>query len=504
MELNHISVVQVPRIAAVSTSSPFSNRIVLGVKENLKWTSHNPKRMGSALQTHQFTVLLLLLQITFFVLFAKFGKYARSAMPDATPQDLEGARMTSLYPMFQDTHVMIFIGFGFLMTFLKRYGFSAVSINLLLASFTIQWAMLIRGFLSLEDGHFTISLEQLLTADFASAVILISMGAMLGKLSPMQYILMSLLETPVAIVTEHVVLHHFHVNDVGGSINVHMFGAYFGLACAKAFAKKPQRGHENEGSTYHTDIFAMIGSVFLWIFWPSFNAAVAATEEARQRAVANTFLSLVACTVMTFIVSQALDKHRRFDMVHIANSTLAGGVAVGTVANVVVEPYHALLIGAAAGTISVIGYKLITPFLSNKLGVHDTCGVHNLHGMPGVLSGLVSVLLLLTGNPKVELGTTYSVVYPAMDEQGQNISASAQAVNQLVGVGIVLLVSVVSGFITGFILRLKIWNQVRDTEYFADGDFFETPGDYDFTSRIISSIDRVEVNEYQPLPQKTV
>lgn len=27
---------------------------------------------------------------------------------------------------FQDIHVMIFIGFGFLMTFLKRYGYSAV------------------------------------------------------------------------------------------------------------------------------------------------------------------------------------------------------------------------------------------------------------------------------------------------------------------------------------------------------------------------------------------
>jgi len=42
---------------------------------------------------------------------------------------------------------MIFIGFGFLMTFLKRYGFSAVSINLLLASFVLQWAFIVRGFI---------------------------------------------------------------------------------------------------------------------------------------------------------------------------------------------------------------------------------------------------------------------------------------------------------------------------------------------------------------------
>ena len=47
-------------------------------------------------------------------------------------------------------------------------------------------------------------------------------------------------------------------------------------------------------------------------------------------------------------------------MVHIANSTLAGGVAIGTTANVVLEPYHAMIVGVIAGAVSVIGYKYIT------------------------------------------------------------------------------------------------------------------------------------------------
>ena len=33
---------------------------------------------------------------------------------------------------------MIFIGFGFLMTFLKKYGLSAVSLNMLIAVISIQ------------------------------------------------------------------------------------------------------------------------------------------------------------------------------------------------------------------------------------------------------------------------------------------------------------------------------------------------------------------------------
>lgn len=55
--------------------------------------------------------------------------------------------------VIQDVHVMIFIGFGFLMTFLKKYGFSSVSFNLLTASLGIQWAMIVRGLLHSFDSQ---------------------------------------------------------------------------------------------------------------------------------------------------------------------------------------------------------------------------------------------------------------------------------------------------------------------------------------------------------------
>lgn len=48
---------------------------------------------------------------------------------------------------------MIFIGFGFLMTFLKKYGLSAVSLNMLCAVISLEWATLVIGFFHLHYEH---------------------------------------------------------------------------------------------------------------------------------------------------------------------------------------------------------------------------------------------------------------------------------------------------------------------------------------------------------------
>ena len=56
------------------------------------------------------------------------------------------------FSAFQDVHVMIFIGFGFLMTFLKKYGLSAVSLNMMIAVICLQWATLVIGFFHMHNG----------------------------------------------------------------------------------------------------------------------------------------------------------------------------------------------------------------------------------------------------------------------------------------------------------------------------------------------------------------
>ena len=119
-------------------------------------------------------------------------------------------------------------------------------------------------------------------------------------------------------------------------------------------------------------------------------------------------------------------------MEHIQNATLAGGVAIGACADLMVQPWAALLVGTIAGTISVYGFDEITvssiyffktfeiffiyllnaylylhitqPAINKYFKIHDTCGVHNLHGMPGLIGSLLSVIITAATATKAVMG----------------------------------------------------------------------------------------------------
>ena len=67
-----------------------------------------------------------------------------------------------------------------------------------------------------------------------------------------------------------------------------------------------------------------------------------------------------------------LTNNGKISMVHIQNATLAGGVAVGAVADLVIQPLGAMILGSVAGLVSTIGFQYLTPIL-NRIFVHDSC-----------------------------------------------------------------------------------------------------------------------------------
>jgi len=407
-----------------------------------------------------------ILVIVLFALFVNFDYNVGPAESNATSNLVEkGFDLERYYPMYQDVHVMILIGFGFLMTFLGKHGFGSIGFNFLLTCFVIEWSILVNGwFLMLSEGFASISLNifRLLEADFAVATILISFGAVLGKASALQLILMAVLEVVFYNINIYIGVAILKATDVGGSMFIHAFGAYFGLAVALVLYRQAHSNNKKDESTYVSDIFAMIGTLFLWLFWPSFNAGPAIGNE-RHRAVVNTVLSLAASSVTAFALSAAVSRKNKFNMVHIQNATLAGGVMMGASANIIIHPYVSIIIGTVAGLVSTLGYQYLQPVLLSKLNLHDTCGVHNLHGLPGVLGAIASCFVCLTVSE-----SSHKASYFTLFIDGTGKTSTEQASTQFFALAITLGIALVSGALTGFILKLKIFDNLSDEELFDD------------------------------------
>lgn len=295
---------------------------------------------------------------------------------------------------------MLLVGFGFLMVFVRKHGYSSITATFLVVSVAIPLYMLVKSLGIAGHQLSLINIDTFIFAEFAAASLLIAIGAPLGRLKMDQYLLVAFLFIPAYIFNEWIILESGYFKgfvDTGGSIVIHAFGAYFGLGLVTStFSKfKDMPGSENDSLSNQ---FCLLGSMILWIFWPSFTSALVTSEEVTLTAI-NTVFALCGATLSTYLFTKML--RGKIEIEDIANAALAGGVAIGTTCNLT-TPGYAILIGLAAGALSTIGYAIIAPKLEKLIGGTDTCGVHNLHGMPGILGGLTGVAI--TGNAKIQLG----------------------------------------------------------------------------------------------------
>ena len=312
-----------------------------------------------------------------------------------TGESLSEAGVVAKYNFIIHILAMLLIGFGFLMVFVRRYGFGAVTGTYLVVATGLPLYILLRAngiFGHQLQPH---TLDALLFAELSVATALIAMGAVLGRLRVFQYALLALLVVPLYLLNEWLVLddaigYTTGFKDTAGSIVIHAFGAYFGLSMSIVLTTVYQRSKPIE-SDHTSDRFAMLGSMVLWLFWPSFATALVPLENMPQT-VANTLLALSGATLATYFLSSKLHNGKT-SMVDMANAALAGGVAIGSVCDVV-SPIGAFGIGLLAGAVSVLGYVFLLPLLESKFKIVDTCGVHNLHGMPGLLGGFSAFLVV--------------------------------------------------------------------------------------------------------------
>ncbi|XP_022242749.1 ammonium transporter Rh type B-like [Limulus polyphemus] len=422
----------------------------------------------------KFALLVLLIEIAFIIVYGCVVVYdpdADASNPShSISASLNGSNyrenmLEDYYPLFQDVSVMIFIGFGFLMTFMKKYGYSAVALNMLLACIAVQWGIIMQNVWHTHHGKLHINVFSLINAEFGSATVLISYGALLGKLSPIQLVVMCMIEITIFGCNEHLGVGIYKTADIGGSIFLHTFGAYFGLAVTFVLYRKEFCEHPKEGAVYHSDIFAMIGTIYLWLFWPSFNSALGLGDD-RHRAIINTYLSLCSCVLISFATSSLVDGKNRFNMEALLNLFRLEAIIYLLYLSVKYLTPFAMIIGSLAGFISVMGYHFLTPFLAKYCRIHDTCGVNNLHGMPGIYAALVSAIVVSLAsedNYGYSLYEIFGYMSPAANssklaeiqsqyteiEPGKGRTASLQAGYQLIALVTTLAVAIGGGIVTG-------------------------------------------------------
>ncbi|NXA13301.1 RHBGB protein, partial [Sapayoa aenigma] len=397
--------------------------------------------------------LCFLLQILIILLFAVFVRYSPESSSSLCSPQLNCSRRHQdsgfQHPRFRDVHLQVLLGFGLLVAFLGRYGPGSVPISILIVSFTIQWAILIQGFLFFFlNGKIYAGAQSMFSADFCTTAILISTGAVLGRVNPVQMLLLALLEVILCSLNEYILLGLMGVSDSGRSLTVHTFGAYFGLMVSRILhqPRMDKKREEQQDVRHQPDVFAVVGTIYLWIFWPSFTSATTLHDNAEPWAVLNTYFSLVASTMATFILSPVLYEETIPRMVQIQDATLAGVAVMGMAGEMLVTPFGALIAGFLAGLISLLGFRFFTPVLCSRLKIQDTCGVHNVHGLPGILGALLGTLLTLLATADT-FGDRLELVFPLVAEGSR--TAAGQAFFQLCALPLTLLLAVLGGCLTG-------------------------------------------------------
>ena len=391
--------------------------------------------------------------------------------------------------LFKDINIMVFIGFGMFHTLLKRYSWTSISINMMAIAFSFQiglftnllWANAFRE--KWQKG--VLNFESFIKSIFNSCTTLVSLGCVLGKLSSTQYIIMIIIETIMSSLNFQLCDVKLEAIDVGGAIYIHTFGTIFGLAiymvlfCKKKMKSKIIDFNHFNNSNYFSNITSIIGVLFLWFYFPSFNSGLVLSDNARYRSSINTYFSLCGSTVASFMTS-ALFHKGRFVFEHILFGCFSGGVIISGCCSVCIDHWAALLIGFLCGGICVTFLSKLKPYFL-KWGFFDIYNIICVHGVPGILGALITAMMIGDINKRVDNNLDYHYILLNDMDRENNIQAGIQ----IGAIFITLGLSFVSGIATGYLMKVSTCGKINN--YFTDSEIFEN--EYNI-------IDNLEQNQF--------
>lgn len=398
-------------------------------------------------------------------------------------------RLDNYYKFFVHISLMVFFGYGILSVWLKKYGYSAICFTFMITVFAFEFNYFMIGmWVNVEKSvwdQIPLNFTTLLQAIYGSAAILVTFGAVLGKITPLELLIMTFLEVIAYSVNYWVTILILKGSDPGGGMTIHLFGALFSLgitvSMSEVFVNTKSLHSQDLSSSYRSDLFALIGTILVFVNYPSFNAALA-PDGTQHRVAINTVLSIVTSCFFAFLVSRTL-RRKYFSVRDIQNATIAGGIAMGSAHSITIIPGAALLVGAVAATVTIIGFVWFTPFLQRRSSgrFSDTRGVIILHGLSGLIAGIASIVATGTIDKGLIYGQEQSAIFGnAIPEQ-----AGFQATTLFITIGIATLSGLLSGLLLWGVRKITLGSQAPLP--YTDEAQFLVPSDFERSIKLHSS-----------------
>lgn len=430
---------------------------------------------------NNFFFLFLLFQVTFLILYRTIATYtpvgssfATASAEFADAGTYLSARVTDVSPLtylyYSHIIVLTLVGYGYLLTFGRNGSISALFYTFLLAATVLQWSLVVnefwyRVFTDDWNTNFELNVTDLINASYTTVTILITAAILLGKASIFQLVFLAIVEVDLYGLNQYILRDNLNIPTYEHHLFVHEFGAFFGLGALFFIGKRVKAAQESQSDASLTPyITSLLGTLFIFAFFPSFNAALVPAAF-QSRVIVNTFLALTSSVVVTFLFS-GIFNNGLFCPVEVRNAAIAGGIAISSSIGVVNGPAAACGTGLVAALAALFGIRRFTPFIA-KFGFHDSSNFFSVNFFASLVGGVGTMITLADANSQ---GTFYGADYVQFYPSGYDASP-----NHVAAYFITFGIAFLSGLICGFVFSGSFFQPHTPAATLKDTDYVVLP-----------------------------
>jgi ammonia channel protein AmtB len=426
--------------------------------------------------------------------------------PTPAPQEYEYGQPDLSY-MF-DLSMYTYLGMCLTMTYLRKYAYTSLGMSFLMGCLAQEYCCLLLQWIPLAqcamlqsqfkdvgcpygdnptltkfenfqrsqsctcsswDDLIAVQISDFIKGQYGVVAVMISFGATLGKVSPLQILIIVGFNVTAYVGNKFLCVdYRGGVDNTGSLYTTHIFGASFGLGCSLLVSgKRPSENPDNQ-PRYQSNNYAVLGSLFMFITYPSFNCYWA-PAALRVYIATNTVMALLSGGMFSYIWANLFYPEGP-SIMHLQDGVLAAGVAASTPACMFVTPVFMMVVGAGGSLFATLSFR----YLQHNIEDQDSQGITSLHLLPGLWGALVMELVCVLGIDNsywtLENMGLAPEIMPHYGEQW------ASTETQALVTAFSLFIGALSGAMTGLIAKLVGRSDLAGS--FSDHVFWIVPGDF--------------------------